>query len=87
MTAMDVVYALKRQGRILYGFEEIGFVGVGLWVLLVREKWFWRREMDLWVLRERKRDLGVGAAIEDGGKKKGDDGKKKWRKLGFDCVW
>ena len=32
--------------------------------------------MSLWVLRERKRDLGVGAAIEDGGKKKGDSGKR-----------
>jgi hypothetical protein len=29
VTAMDVVYALKRQGRTLYGFEEMGFVGVG----------------------------------------------------------
>ena len=32
--------------------------------------------MGLWVLRERKRDLGVGKAIEDGGKKKGDSWKK-----------
>ena len=48
----------------LYGFQEMGFVGMGLCIVLVRERWFWRRERDgLWVLRERKggnRDLGWG---------------------------
>jgi hypothetical protein len=68
VTAMDVVYVLKRQGRTLYGFEEMGFVGVGLWVVLVRERWIWRRER--WVWREREERFGVGAAMEDGGKKK-----------------
>jgi uncharacterized iron-regulated membrane protein len=63
----------------LYGFEEMGFVGVGLWVVLVSERWFWwrKREMGLWVLIERKRgkrDLEVGVAMEDGGKKQGDGG-------------
>jgi hypothetical protein len=28
----------------MYGFEEMGFMGVGLWVILVRERWFERRE-------------------------------------------
>jgi hypothetical protein len=59
---------LNRQGRTLYSFEEMGFVGVGLWVVLVRERWIWRRER--WVLREREERFGVGAAMEDGGKKK-----------------
>jgi hypothetical protein len=63
----------------LYGFEKMGFVGVGLWVVLVSERWFWwrKREMGLWVLIERKRgkrDLEVGVAMEDGGKKQGDGG-------------
>ena len=46
MTSMDVVYALKRQGRTLYGFGEMGFVGVG-WigegkmVLKERERWIY----------------------------------------------
>ena len=69
VTAMDVVYAFKRQGRTLYGFEEMDFVGfIGEGKMVLEEK-----EMGLWVLRERKRekkDLGVGAAMEDGGKKK-----------------
>jgi hypothetical protein len=62
----------------LYGFKEMGFVGVGCInegnMVWIRER---EREMDLWVLRERKkgkRDLevgvGVGAAMRDGGKKK-----------------
>ena len=54
-------------------------------VVLVRERWFGgEREMGLWVLRERKRgkrDLGVGAAMEDGGKKKGDGGKRNGENL------
>ena len=40
--------------------------------------------MGLWVLRERKRgkrDLGVGAAMEDGGKKKGDGWKRNGENL------
>jgi hypothetical protein len=36
VTAMDVVYALKRQGRTLYGFEEMGFVGVWMWCMPLR---------------------------------------------------
>ena len=39
----------------------------GLWVGSVREIWFWSREkeMGLWLAfeRERKRNLGVGAAM------------------------
>jgi hypothetical protein len=42
--------------------------------------------MDLWVLRDRNKDLGVGAAMGKGGKNKGDDWKKKERKTGFDFV-
>ena len=53
---MDVVYALKRQGRTFYGFEEMGFVGVRLWVILVRERWFWRSERDEFVGFEREEE-------------------------------
>jgi hypothetical protein len=38
------------------GFEEMGFVGVGLWVVLVRERWFWRRERNEFVGLERGRE-------------------------------
>ena len=42
VTAMDVVYAFKRQGRTLYGFEEmdfVGFIGEGKMVLEERKRW------------------------------------------------
>ena len=47
--------------------------------LEVRERWFGGREMGLWVLRERKRDFGWGAAMDDGEKKNSE-------KLDFDGM-
>jgi hypothetical protein len=44
VTSLDVVYALKRQGRTLYGFGEMGFVGwigEGKMVLKERERWIY----------------------------------------------
>ena len=51
-------------------------MGMGLWVVLVRERWFWSRE------REEEREERFGG---EGGH--GRRWEKKWRKLRFDYVW
>jgi hypothetical protein len=87
---MDVVYALKRQGRTLYGFEEMGFVGVGLWVILVRKRWFWRSERDEFVGFERGEEkeerFGGGGSHRRRWEEERRRWEEIWRKLRFDCV-
>jgi hypothetical protein len=62
----------------------MGFVGMGLWVVLVRERWLWSRERDgfMGLEREEEREERFGG---EGGH--GRRWEEKWRKLRFDYVW
>jgi hypothetical protein len=60
----------------MYGFKEMGFMGVGLWVILVRERWFERRERDGFVGFEREEERFGGG--EGHGRRWEEELEKTW---------
>ncbi|XP_061951903.1 uncharacterized protein LOC133674709 [Populus nigra] len=73
VTAMDVVYALKRQGRTLYGFGGFSFTSSGRYLIPLLAK---RHS------KEKKRMSGRGK----GGKGLGKGGAKRHRKVLRDNI-